>query len=216
MRVIAVARDETKLKSLSTALDCEYAACDATDEAATARLLSEFEPDLVVICMGKRPVLAPLRSQTWETFSVNWDADTKATFVWLRQALLLPMKPGSQIVVVSSGAAIHGSVLSGGYAGAKRTQWFLAKYAAVESDRDKLGLRIQCLLPMLSPSGIGPAAIASYADRAGISSEEFTKRLGPPLTPEILGQAVADMHFQPQQWPASAYQIAGSGLTPVL
>jgi hypothetical protein len=46
-------------------------------------------------------------------------------------------------------------VLSGGYAGAKRTQWFIAKYAALEAERRKLGIHIHCLLPMLTAVGIG-------------------------------------------------------------
>jgi hypothetical protein len=106
-------------------------------------------------------------------------------------------------------------VLSGGYAGAKRTQWFMAVYAAQEAERSKLGLRIHCLLPMLSPNGIGLAAIAAYAERAGVTPDEFAKRFGPPLTPAILGQAVIDMHENPGEWNQLAYQLSGSGLKPL-
>jgi hypothetical protein len=62
--------------------------------------------------------------------------DAKATFVWLRNALL-----SGHIVIVSSMAAINGSPLSGGYPGAKRMQWLIADYATQEAGGVKLGLR---------------------------------------------------------------------------
>ena len=119
---------------------------------------------------------------------------------------------GTEPLITNLGTRV---VSGGGYAGAKRTQWFMAKYASLEAERTKLGLRIQCLLPMLSQNGMGPAAIAAYAERAGIPQEEFAKRLGPPLTPAIIGQAVVDLHYNPGQWNQLAYQIGGDGLTPV-
>lgn len=215
MRVVALARDAAHLEAVAREAGVEHMTGDATEETTAARILQEWRPDLVVLCAGARPLLRPLHLHTWETFALNWEVDTKATFVWLRNALLLPMKPGSHIIIVSSGAAIHGSVLSGGYAGAKRTQWFMAKYASLEAERNNLGLRIQCLLPMLSPNGMGLAAIAAYAERAGVPQEEFAKRLGPPLTPAIIGQAVVDLHYNPGQWNQLAYEIGGNGLTPV-
>jgi short-subunit dehydrogenase len=188
---------------------------DFADESTAARVLGEIQPDLVVLSAGATPVLQPLQVHTWETFSQNWEVDAKAAFVWLRNALLFPMKRGSHVVVVSSGAAIQGSVLSGGYAGVKRTQWFIANYAAIEAERAKLGIYIHCLLPMLSPNGIGQAAIAAYAARAGLAADEFAKRFDPPLTPAIMGQAVIDLHEHPSKWHQVAYQIDGRGLTAV-
>jgi len=111
---------------------------DAADELTAARLLQELRPDLVVLCAGASPLLRPLHLHSWETFSLNWEVDAKATFVWLRNALLLPMKPGSHIIIISSMAAIGGSPLSGSYAGAKRMLWFMADYAAQEIARLKL------------------------------------------------------------------------------
>jgi NAD(P)-dependent dehydrogenase (short-subunit alcohol dehydrogenase family) len=188
---------------------------DFADEITAARVLDDIQPDLVVLCAGARPLLRPLHLHTWETFSQNWEVDAKAAFVWLRNALLLPMKRGSHVIVVSSAAAIHGSVLSGGYAGAKRTQWFIAKYAAIEAERAKLGINIHCLLPMLSPNGIGRPAIDAYAARAGLAPDDFAKRFDPPLTPAIMGQAVVDLHENSAKWKQVAYQIDGRGLTAV-
>ena len=90
---------------------------------------TSYEPEVLILVAGANPTMRPLQHQTWETFSVNWNADVKIAFTWLREALLKPLPPGSRVVVVSSGAAINGSPASGGYAGAKATQRFIAAYA---------------------------------------------------------------------------------------
>lgn len=46
-------------------------------------------------------------------------SDTQAAFHLIKTALTMPLSSGSAVVLVSSGAAIDGSPLSGGYAGAK-------------------------------------------------------------------------------------------------
>jgi len=144
------------------------------------------------------------------------DIDAKATFNWVRDALLLPMKPSSHVVVISSSAAILGSPLSGSYAGAKRMQWLITEYASQEAARLKLNLRFHCLLPTLNPNtDLGRVTMAAYAQRAGVSTEEFAKRFCPPLTPAIIGQAVVDLHKNPSQWDQLAYRVSGHGLLPL-
>jgi len=126
------------------------------------------------------------------------------------------MEPGGHIVVVSSMAAINGSPLSGSYAGAKRTLWFMADYAQQEISRLKLGIHIHCLLPTLNPNtDLGRAGVAAYAERAGISFEEFAKRLMPHLTPSVMGDAVVELYSNPERWDKVAYQIGGAGLKPL-
>jgi NAD(P)-dependent dehydrogenase (short-subunit alcohol dehydrogenase family) len=217
MHVIAVARDAAGLEGLARALPgSEPVVADAADEKVAGRLLRERQPELVVLCAGASPALRPLHHHSWETFSENWHVDTKSTFVWLRNALLLPMRPGSHMVIVSSMAAVNGSPLSGGYAGAKRMQWLMADYAVQEVHRLKLGLHIHCLLPMLNPStDLGRAAIAAYADRTGVGADDFAKRLAPPLTPAIMGEAVVELHADPARWDKLSYQIGGQGLKPL-
>jgi NAD(P)-dependent dehydrogenase (short-subunit alcohol dehydrogenase family) len=217
MRVVAVARDGACLQALARELaDVEPVVADAADEFVAVRLLQERQPDLVVLVAGASPLLRPLHHHSWETFSQNWEVDAKSTFVWLRNALLLPMRPGSHIVIVSSAAAINGSPLSGSYAGAKRMQWFMAEYALQEVGRLKLGLHIHCLLPTLNPNtDLGRAAIAAYAERAGVSTDEFAKRVAPHLTPAIMGEAVLELHANPARWDKLAYQIGGQGLKPL-
>jgi NAD(P)-dependent dehydrogenase (short-subunit alcohol dehydrogenase family) len=213
MRVIAMARDAARLDVAAMELGVEAFVGDAADEATAARILQDRRPDLVVLCAGAPTLGRPLHFHTWETFSLHWDVDVKQTFVWLRNALLLPMAPGGHIVVVSSLAAVFGSPLSGGYAGAKRTQWLMAQYAAAESERLKLGIRLHCLLPALSPATPrGKAAAANYAARSGVSFEEYVKKRGPSLTPEIIGQAVVELHESPAEGQSLAYQIDADGL----
>ena len=120
------------------------------------------------------------------------------------------------MVVVSSIAATHGSSLSGSYAGAQRMQWMLAEYASEEANRLGLNIRVHCLLPMRNPStGLGRGTIVAYAERAGVSADEFARRFAPVLTPPVLGRAVADLHENPDKWDRLAYRVGGDGLTPL-
>jgi NAD(P)-dependent dehydrogenase (short-subunit alcohol dehydrogenase family) len=217
MRVVAVARDAMRLEALAREVPgVETIAADAADEIAAGRIQQQVRPDVLVLCAGASPPLRPIHEQTWETFSRNWEVDTKMAFVWLRDALLVPMRPGGHVVVVSSGAALRGSPASGGYAAAKRAQWFLADYAAQEIERLGLGLRVHCLLPQLNPSTeLGRAGIAAYAERAGVDVAEFEKRFAPPLTPAIMGQAVVELVEEPARFPQLAYTLSGKGLAPV-
>jgi NAD(P)-dependent dehydrogenase (short-subunit alcohol dehydrogenase family) len=214
-RVVAVARDEAALNALAASVSGVVpAAADATDEAAAARLLRAHDPDVLVLCAGASPFLGAFHEQTWEQFSTNWHVDTKSAFVWLREVFRVPMKQGGHIIVVSSGAARQGSPVSGGYAGAKRTQWFLADYAVTESNRSGRGLRIHCLLPDLNPSTeLGRAGIEAYAKRSGVTPEEFAKRFGAPLTPAIMGGGVSELIESPERWNQLAYRIGGGGLS---
>jgi NAD(P)-dependent dehydrogenase (short-subunit alcohol dehydrogenase family) len=112
--------------------------------------------------------MRPLQHHTWETFSVNWQTDVRIAFHWLREALLKPLRPGSRVVVVSSGAALAGSPLSGGYAGAKATQRFITEYAQDEATRTGLGITFTAVVPRItSLTDLGRPAVQAYAARTG-------------------------------------------------
>ena len=94
--------------------------------------------------------------------------------------------------------------------------WFMTDYAQQEINRLKLGIHIHCLLPTLNPNtDLGRAGVAAYAERAGISFEEFAKRLMPYLTPSLMGDAVVELYSNPERWDKVAYQIGGAGLKPL-
>src|SRR6202012_502574 len=92
---------------------------DATDPAVAQRLIAEYQPGSLVLVAGAVPEIRPLQEHSWETFSANWNADVRITFEWVRETLVRPLAPGSTVIVISSGAALRGSPLSGGYAGSK-------------------------------------------------------------------------------------------------
>ena len=125
-----------------------------------------------------------------------------------------PLEPGSLVVALSSGAAVRGSPLSGGYAGAKATIRFITSYAAAESERDGLDIRFVSLLPQLTPvTGLGATAVAGYAAREGIEVSAFLDRAGPALTTEQAGQAVADLAAGRVK-AHGAYLLTAGGLSP--
>ena len=209
-RVIAVARTTPGPGSPLT-----FAAADATDEHAAAGLLERYRPDDLVLVAGATPELRPLSQHTWDSFSVNWHTDVRIAFVWLQAALTRPLPAGGRVVVVSSGAALQGSPLSGGYAGAKSTQRFLARYAQDESDRRGLDLTVRTVLPRLTPAtDLGRPAVRAYAALAGVSEEAYVAGLGPPVTPAVAGAAVVDL-LGGRCGPSPEFLLTGAGLQPV-
>jgi len=186
---------------------------DAADAATAGRLLDRYEPHAVVLVAGASPLMRPLQQQTWETFSVNWHADVRITFHWLREALLRPLSPGSRVVVVSSGAALAGSPLSGGYAGAKATQRLITAYARDEAERAGLDITFTAVLPRLTPlTELGRPAVRAYAARAGKSEDEYVREQGEPLTPEGAGAAVVELLTADAATVAPAYLLTAAGL----
>ena len=136
-------------------------------------------------------------------------------FNWTREALLLPLQPGSVVIAISSGAAVNGSPLSGGYAGAKATIRFIASYAAAEASHNALDIRFTSVLPQLTPeTDLGAAGVAAYAARQGVGIPAFLDRLGPALTPEQVGTAIADIVTGSAD-DRHAYLLTAAGLSPV-
>jgi NAD(P)-dependent dehydrogenase (short-subunit alcohol dehydrogenase family) len=141
--------------------------------------------------------------------------DVRHAFGWVREALLAPLAPGSTVITMSSGAALAGSPLSGGYAGAKATIRFLTAYAASEAERDGLDIRFVSVLPQLTPAtALGAAAVAAYAARAGADERSYAASLGATPTPELVGQAAASLATDPSL-DQPAYLLTGAGLRPV-
>ena len=212
--VVAVARTAPALAELAASggnIRTEIA--DAADATVAERLLDQYEPEVLILVAGANPAMRPLQHQTWETFSVNWNTDVKIAFNWLREALLKPLPPASRVVVVSSGAAINGSPASGGYAGAKATQRFIAAYAQEESRRAGLDITVTTVMPRMSPfADVGRQGIRAYAARSGQTEEEFLKQLGESWTPEMAGSALVDLVRADAATTAPEYLLTGAGL----
>jgi 3-oxoacyl-[acyl-carrier protein] reductase len=188
---------------------------DAGDATAAARILDRYEPEVVILVAGASPHMRPLQHQTWETFSVNWQTDVRIAFHWLREALLEPLRPGSRVVVFSSGAALNpnGSPLSGGYAGAKATQRFITGYAREEAKRAGLDITFTTVFPYFAPeTGVGRPAVEAYAARAGQSVDEYLQQQGSLVTPEIAGAALVELVRADAATVAAGYRLTGTGL----
>jgi NAD(P)-dependent dehydrogenase (short-subunit alcohol dehydrogenase family) len=213
--VVGIARDEQELRAVSDDARFTPVVGDATDDGLAPDVIGTHRPDLLVLNAGAVPHMAPVHEHTWETFSRNWHVDTRHAFTWLRAALRAPLAPGSVVVAMSSGAAIGGSPLSGGYASAKAAVRYLRGYAADESDRAGLGIRFVALLPGLTPlGGIGSVGVAGYAARQGVDRDAFVAGLRPVLTPEQVAKAVIEVATDPAS--AAEYQVSSAGLGPVV
>jgi NAD(P)-dependent dehydrogenase (short-subunit alcohol dehydrogenase family) len=216
-RVVGVARDRAGLDELRAQLGNGFTpvAADAADPVVAGQLIDAYRPVTLVLNAGASPLPRPLQRHTWETFGRNWEVDVKHVFEWTREALLAPLDPGSVVIAMSSGAALNGSPLSGGYAGAKATIRFISSYAAAESSRSAFGIKFISVLPQLTPAtGLGAAAVAAYAARQGTDLQAFLRNLGPALTPEQAGEAITELATDPGRR-EGAYQLSAAGLSPL-
>jgi NAD(P)-dependent dehydrogenase (short-subunit alcohol dehydrogenase family) len=212
--VVAVARTAAALNELRGAADSvQLEVADASDPSVAGSLLDRYEPQVVILVAGASPLMRPLQQQTWDTFSVNWHTDVRVAFHWTREALLKPLRPGSTVVVISSGAALAGSPLSGGYAGAKSTQRFIAAYAQDEANRGALGITFTAVLPRITPlTDLGRPAVRAYAARSGQTEQEYLERFGEPLTPQAAGAAVVDLVQADATTIEPGYLLTSAGL----
>jgi 3-oxoacyl-[acyl-carrier protein] reductase len=211
--VVAVSRTAAGFPASAGSIRPEVA--DAGDATVAGRLLDRYEPDAVVLVAGASPHMRPLQHQTWETFSVNWETDVRIAFHWLREILLRPLRPGSRVVVFSSGAGLNpnGSPLSGGYAGAKATQRLITGYAQDEAERAGLDITFTAVFPYFAPqTDVGRPAVQAYAARAGQTVEEFLRQQGSLVTPEIAGTAVVELVRADAATVAPGYRLTGTGL----
>jgi NAD(P)-dependent dehydrogenase (short-subunit alcohol dehydrogenase family) len=215
-RVTVVARGADALESVRARLGVATISADVTDETAAHRILVEVRPDILVLNAGTTPRMGRLDQMSWADFSAPWETDVKAGLHWLQAALNLPLKPGSRVLVVSSGAAVSGSPLSGGYAGAKRMLWIMAKYANGVSAQKDLGIRFQAIVPqqMVGDTGVGDEASNAYARAMGIKPEEFLARFGAPMPPRAFGEKVVSVLDDPQYAEGFAFGFKGdTGVT---
>src|SRR5215831_15681125 len=213
-RMLAVARQEGPLWQLAKEFaGTEVLSLDATDEAAPARLFDIFKPDILVLCAGAFPPAAPLHEQTWHQFAVNWETDVKIAFHFCKAALLRPLRAGTLVILISSGAALAGSPNSGGYAGAKRTQMFIANYSQKESDRLGLDVRFMTLAPRMMPdTEFGKQATAGYSRYLGISQADFVKSMSSPPSPADVAAGVIDLAVNADQSKGKTLVVSGNGL----
>ena len=215
-RVTVVARESDALESVHTRLGVAVIPADVTDKEAAQRILAEVRPDIVVLNAGATPRMGRLDQVSWADFTATWETDVKAGLYWIQAALNLPLKPGSRVLVGSSGAAANGSPLSGGYAGAKRMLWFMARYANGVAEQKKLGIRFQAIVPLqiIGGTGVGDAGANAYARAMGVEREAYLARFGAPLPPREFGEKVVSLLDDPKYAEGIAFGLKGdTGIT---
>ncbi len=214
-QVLAVARQEEPLKKLAEAFPgVRTFALDATEEGAPGRVFATLSPDVLVVSAGAIPHAAPLVEQNFEQFSRNWNSDVKMSLFFSQAALTTPLPPGATVILISSGAAIGGSPLSGGYSGSKRTQMFIAHYAQQEAERLHLDVRFLALVPggLMPETDLGKAAVEAYASSAGLSTTDFLKRRGSSQTPEDVANAVVAFASHPSSREGNVFLVSAKGI----
>ena len=213
-RVLAVARREVALRQLAEEVcGTEVLSLDATDEAAPSKVFDVLQPDILVVCAGAFPPAAPLNKLSWQEFAVNWDTDVKIAFHFCKAALSRPLPAGASVILMAGSAALAGSPISGGYAGAKRTQIFMANFSQKESDRLGLGLRFMALAPRIMPdTEVGKHAVAGYSRYLGISADDFIQSMEAPPTSSDVATAVIELATNPDRSKGKVFIVSGNGL----
>lgn len=214
--VTAIARDEGRLGAVRDA-GAHAIAGDATDAGLIDRVVAERDPDVLILNAGAQPPMAPIDEQSWEGFSAAWTTDVKATLIGIQAALRTPMRPGTRVMAMTSGAAMvmsHPAIppddlrLSGGYVGAKRMIWFMAHQANAVSRERGLGIRFQALVPsqLMSATELGKKVASAYAEIEGVTVDEhILQKYGSHLQPEQVGRQVVELIADPQYEKGVAY-----------
>jgi NAD(P)-dependent dehydrogenase (short-subunit alcohol dehydrogenase family) len=215
-KVTVVARDKSALTAVEQRLRVAVISADITEEGVAQSILADVRPDVLVLNAGATPRMERLDQVSWADFTATWETDVKAGLYWVQAALNLPLRPGSRVLVESSGAAVNGSPLSGGYAGAKHMLRFMAKYANGVARQKGLGIHFQSILPMqiIGGTGVGDAASSAYARSMGLDREAYLARFGAPLPPRQFGDHVVAVLDDPQYATGVAFGLKGdTGIT---
>jgi len=216
--ITVVARSPGPLAEAKQRLGVGVAPGDVTDPGVAERVLREVAPTVLILNAGATQPMAPIHELSWEAFSRTWNTDVQAGLYWIQAAIRLPLARGSRVVISSSGAAVNGSPMSGGYGGAKRMLWMMASYANQVSDDLGLGIKFQVLVPrqILGETQVGRAAAEAYAGKKGITPEAFLAGFGAPLTPRQIGEHVASLLTDARHEAGVAFGVKGDlGLHPL-
>ncbi|WCL53468.1 SDR family NAD(P)-dependent oxidoreductase [Gimibacter soli] len=211
VKLVGLSRSGGGLEDLRSDPNVTLYSGDVTDRALAAELLARHRPDTVILNAGVIGDVAPITHQTWESFTATWETDVKATLVWCQEAVRLPLE-GATIVVMSSGAAIGGSPLTGGYGGAKRTQWIMANHFQEECNRIGIQIRFVTVFPRITgDTKLSRDAAQAYGARANLTAEEWLSGLGQPFNASSLARSVYTLLEASPVLGANAYAINGEG-----
>jgi NAD(P)-dependent dehydrogenase (short-subunit alcohol dehydrogenase family) len=194
--VVGLARNRAALEKVRDELGDRFIVVDgdAGDPGLARRVIDVHRPTTIVLNAGAAPDTSTLSGFDWPSFSKHWESDVRQSFEWTRAALTTPLEPGSTVIAFSSGAALFGSPMSGGYAGSKATVRFISAYAADESERSGLGIRFAAVLPGMTPgTTVGDIGINAYSGLRGMDRDAFIAQYPPTPTVEQVALMIAGL-----------------------
>ena len=216
--VLAVARGRDSLESLARELaGIRMLPLDASRPDAPQQVFEAMPPDVLVICGGAIPATAPLQELSWAEFAAPWEADVRMSFLFCGHVLRTPLAPGSSVILISSGAGLGGSPISGGYAGSKRMQMFMAGYCQKESARLGLGIRFTALVPMriMPETELGQTAVKGYARYLGIEPADFIQGMRDRQSTHHVADAVIRVATGQIDVTDTVLAVSADGVSPV-
>jgi len=214
--VLAVARGSGGLQQLEDEMPGIHTlALDAAADHAPAKVFATLCPDVMVVCGGAIPTPRPVHDLSWDQFAMTWQTDVKMSFLFCGHALRTPLAPGSSVILISSGAGIGGSPISGGYAGAKRMQMFLASYCQKESARLGLGIRFAALVPMrlMPETDLGKVAVEGYARYLGMRPAEFIECMADRQSAADVAAAVVRIATERAASSDTVFTVSAQGIS---
>jgi NAD(P)-dependent dehydrogenase (short-subunit alcohol dehydrogenase family) len=217
-RVLVAARSQDHLNALrAEAPAIDTMMIDAATPDAPVAVFSRLVPNILILSIGVTRPGKPFFELDWEEFSRTWDNDVRASFNFCREAIRRPLPPSSVVIQISSGAGIGGSPISGGYAGAKRMQMFLANYAQKESDRLDLRQRFLTVIPMrpMIDTEDGRAAVTNYSRYLGVTERDFIAGMSGAQTSQDVANAVVRLAGDPPAGGANNFIVSATGVEPM-
>jgi NAD(P)-dependent dehydrogenase (short-subunit alcohol dehydrogenase family) len=215
---LAVARGRQGLDRLARELTgVRTLALDASLPGSAQQVFEVMPPDVLVICGGAIPATAPLQELSWAQFAAPWEADVRMSFLFCGHVLRTPLAPGSMVILISSGAGLGGSPISGGYAGAKRMQMFIATYCQKESSRLGLGIRFTAVVPMriMPETELGETAVKGYAHYLGIAPADFIQGMRDRQSTHHVADAVIRVATGQMALEDTVLGVSAAGVSPV-
>ena len=198
--VVAVGRDATRLRRLTTAatgagLDVSGRVCDVTDEVQVHKLTQELGPVTVLVNNAGLAETAPLAS----TSLASWQnhLNTNATSAFLLTRGLLPgmlERDHGRLVFLASTAAHTGARYTSAYTAAKHAMLGLAR--AVGAEVAGTGVTSNAVCPTFVRSPMTERSVQRIVQRTGRDAEQAetalarASPLGRLVEPEEVAAAV--------------------------
>ena len=216
-RVILAARNEEKLKKLSSELDQPSFLFDAVKEESVKALFEFVQKEQVTLsgiahCVGSL-LLKPGHLTSQEEWSDTISKNLTSSFLILRHAIKPMRNAGGSVVFVSSAAASIGLQNHEAIAAAKAGIEGLVKSAAATYAKNSI--RVNCVSPGLVET---PMTEKIFANEASRKSSEKMHPLGRLGKPKDIAQAIYWILSTENSWmTGQCVRVDGglSGLKPI-